>query len=252
MNDTLKVCWLTCTKGRHTMLERNVRMFLDQDYPNKIMIIYNNSHVPLFLDDELKEEGNITLINNYIDTKTNEPYKTLGAIYNDCIRFIPEDVDLLVGADDDDIFLPNHISEGVKGYIEGKLLINPECKAYKPMYSYFVYLNQPIARVANVMEPSIFVDMNHIRKHGYHDNTENQHHKWLSALGTDIYVKEDGISTFCVDWSQSYGPGVFKASGNSSNPENFLNYSNSSQDHGDMIVTAIDSCEKWYKMVRNE
>lgn len=246
MNKDLKVCWLTCTKGRHTMLERNVKMFLDQDYENKIMVIYNNSPKAMFLDKSIMGKG-IILINQHIDSKTGEPYTNLGAIYNDTIAHIPNNVDLLVGADDDDIYLPNHISEGVKGYIRGKDL-NSNCKAYKPKFSYYKYLTEPVSKVCNVLEPSIFVKMSHIREHGYHNNTENQHHKWLDALGTDIFVDEDGVSTYFCDWNVPVP--TWKTSGDPTNPQNFQNYINNSQDFGDSMVTPIDSCEKFYNLVK--
>lgn len=249
MNNNPKVCWLTCTKGRHTFIERNIRMFLDQDYENKIMVIYNNSDVKQELDKELdKEYDNVILVNRCIDSKTGKPYDNLGAIYNDALAYIPEDVDLLNGADDDDIFLPNHISEGVKGYLKGKEL-NPDCKAYKPAKSYYVYLNQPIEKVSNILEPSIFVEMSHIREHKYHNNTENQHHKWLDALGSNIFVDEEGISTMIYDWSQQIS--AWKASGDPNNPSNFHNCEKNSQDHGDKIITPVDSCEQWYNLIKN-
>lgn len=244
-NKNIKVCWLTCTKGRHSLLERNVKMFLDQVYENKVMLIYNNSNIRQDLDNSLLNK-NIILVNKSTYDNTGQAYTNLGEIYNDAIKYVPHDVDLIVGADDDDIYFPNHISEGVKGYLRGKEL-NPECKAYKPAFSYYKYLGSPVSRVSNILEPSIFVELNHLLLHGYYNNTENQHHKWLNALKSNIYVDENGPSTYLCDWSQEYS--TWKTSGDPHNPENFNNYFNNSQDHGDNIITPMKSCQKWYDLI---
>lgn len=222
-------------------------MFLDQDYENKVMLIYNNSDVKLSLDESLLKEP-IILINNHIDSKTGQPYTNLGAIYNDAIKYVPYNVHLLNGADDDDIFLPNHISEGVKGYLRGRFT-NPNSKMYKPLFSYHVYLDQPAVKVANVMEPSMFVNIDHIKQYGYHENTENQHHKWIEALGKNCYVDEAGTPTMIYDWSQEIG--TWKTSGDPTNPLNFTNYSNNSLDHGDGIITPWESCQKYYDLIKH-
>lgn len=229
------------------MIERNVKMFLDQDYENKVMIIYNNSDVPQVLDESLIGK-NIILINQHLDSRTGEPYTNLGAIYNDAIKHIPEDVVLLNMADDDDIFLPNHISEGVHGYQRAKAL-NPNCKAYKPQFSYYNHAGG-VAKMCNVMEPSIFVEVSHIKEYGFHDNTINQHHKWLDGLGSNILTDPEGISTLVYDWNTVVP--VWKTSGDPQNPENFNNYTKNSQDHGDRIITPIENCEIYYDLTLNK
>ena len=100
----MKVLAICCTSGRHSLLERSVRMFLDQDYIDKTLLIYQNSSVNQSLDESLKDK-NIILINRSLDSKTNEPYKNLGDIYNDLIQYIPDDIEVVTFSDDDDVNL---------------------------------------------------------------------------------------------------------------------------------------------------
>jgi hypothetical protein len=226
----LKVCFLTCTSGRHTLLERVVRCFLEQDYENKVMLIFQNSEVEQQLDESLLDK-NIILVNQHLDSKTGLPYTNLGSIYNDAIKFIPEDVDVVNCGDDDDFYLSNHLSEGIRGYeraaAKGQV-------AYKPKFSYFRHAGG-IQKMCNVFEPSIFVCAKHLKQYGCHENTTNQHHKWLDAVGSNMTMEEDGISTLIYDW-RSPVP-CFKTSGNPHGQQNFNNYRNFSKEHGDKIIS---------------
>ncbi len=240
----MKVCVITCTKNRHTCLERSVRYFLDQDYDNCVQLIFNNSSEILKLSDEIPE-NKVILVNNHIDYNTGKGYKTLGAIYNDAITHIPEDVDVIGFWDDDDLFLPNHISEGVKGLQRGQLT------AYKPKFSF--YKSGKIKKlVENTMEPSIFVKKSHIIEHGFGNETSAQHLKWVDPLvsSKQIYVDPDGIPTLIYMWGENIP--VFKTSGDPNNPNNFQNYHNFAKDVGDGVITPIskNSAQRfiWSKM----
>lgn len=225
----MKVCLITATKNRHTQLERVVRFSLNQTVDNWIHLIYNNSNIDLSLDDDLSSDKYI-LVNKPICTSTNKPYETLGDIYNDIMEFIPEDCDILNFMDDDDIFLPNHVEEGLKGLEKGGL------KAYKPSHSYFKQISG-VSLVQNTLEPSIFVKKSHVKQHGFSQETTAQHLKWLNPLVYDreIFVDQEGVPTYICDWSQQIP--TFKTSGDPNNPSNFSNYSSWSKDIGDGIIT---------------
>lgn len=233
MNLSPKVCFLTCTSGRHFLLERVVRCFLEQDYENKVMLIYQNSEINQQLDESLMDKG-IILVNQNIDSQTGLPYTNLGSIYNDALKAIPEDAEIVNCGDDDDLFLPTHISSGVAGYLRAA---EKGQVAYKPKFSYYRYAGG-VQKMCNVFEPSIFVCVKHIKKHGCHTNTMNQHHKWLDAVGSNMTMEDGGESTLIYDWSG--GHPCFKTSGNPHAPENFSNYRNYSKDHGDGIITPCD------------
>lgn len=226
----LKVCLITATKNRHKQLERVVRFALDQTYDNYVHLIYNNSSSSQRLNTNLPKDKFI-LINNHISLKDKRPYLNLGEIYNDVIKFIPTDVDLVSFMDDDDIYLTNHIEEGVKGYLKGGK------KAYKPQKSYFKQSGGRLDLVENTLEPSIFVEAKHIIDYGFGDESVAHHHKWLTPLVRDgqIFVDPDGEPTYVCDWSQEIG--TFKTSGDPYNPQNFNNYARTSKDIGDGIIT---------------
>ena len=239
----MKVCLITATKNRHKQLERLVRFVLEQTYENYVHLIYNNAPQQQRLNTNLPANKFI-LINNHTHLKERRAYRTLGEIYNDAIRFIPEDVDIVNFMDDDDIFLPNHVEEGVKGYIKGGK------KAYKPQRSYYKQTGNRLTLVENTLEPSIFVDAKHIKEHGFGDESVAQHHKWLNPLVYDkqIFVDPEGVPTYICDWSQEIP--TFKTSGNPHNPENFNNYASYSQDIGDGIITPVSKswAEHYYRL----
>lgn len=235
----MEVLCITATKNRHTHLEKLVQCFLNQDYEGKhTLLIYNNSDTPQSLWKEL-EKGNkqVILINNHINLKTYKPYTNLGSIYNDILFYVRQAIHdgrinpLIVNhMDDDDFFLPNHITEGVKGYKKGGLL------AYKPSHSYYKSA-EGTSLAANVLEPSIFVNYAYLATAGYWDRNVDLHHRWLQPLieGSQISVQEDGQPTFIYDWSGEIN--TWKTSGDPHNPNNFSNYEKHSQDIGDGIIT---------------
>lgn len=222
----MKVCLLTCTKNRNKHIKRLVRFILDQTYINFVHLIYNNSSTYVRLNENLPRDK-FVLVNNSRSLSTGKPYSTLGEIYNDAITFIPEDVHLVNFADDDDIYLEDHVQEGVNGYLRGGL------KAYKPRKSWYKQKNR-IDLVENVLEPSIFVELSHIKEYGFGLESVAQHHKWLNPLveNQEIFV-DNGKSTYICDWSGELA--TFKTSGNHTN--NFRNYEKNTQDLGDKIIT---------------
>lgn len=246
------------TCGRHTLAERSLRFFLDQEHdPEREtrdvfnLLIFNNSDVPLRMDpDAMKDvEGykSVQLINQDVDRSTLERYKTLGAIYND-MRWDIEETDVIVHWDDDDIFLPNHLYEGMRGYRrameQGKL-------AYKPAKSWYRHAHG-IELMSNTLEPSIFVDYHHIIQFGYRDSTSDQHLKWVDPLVYEgkILVDANGAPTLIYNWGDTDIP-TFKTSGNHGHPNNFNNYRSFSNDHGDRILTPWEKKEvqKYYDLV---
>lgn len=233
------VLCITATSGRHWCMERTLGMFLNQDYIGKhILLIYNNSDVSLELNlNNLPENKEVILINNYKSKTTRMPYNNLGEIYMDCLDYIEKldlKPDIINHMDDDDIYLKNHISEGVNGYVKGSLL------AYKPKKSYYKDLNG-VSLVENVLEPSIFVNYNHLKNHGYYQRSVDLHHKWLQPLieTNQIFVDPNGPATFIYDWNHEVP--IWKTSGDPYNPENFNNYKKTSKDHGDGILTPLSN-----------
>lgn len=254
-----RVTAITATCGRHTCLERLVGMFLAQDYQGPhTLLIFNNSEIPLsldkFIDDgtmgymwyndwEIMFKGEtktIHLVNQY----SEGGYRNLGHIYTEAIKHVSDDTDIITFMDDDDLFLPNHISEGLKGLEKcGKT-------AYKPAQSYFRYQGG-ISLMNNTLEPSIFVEAFHVKKYGFSETTTEQHLQWVTPLVEqgEIFADPDGTPTLIYNWGDDFP--TFKTSGDYKNPLNFDNYRKHSQDHGDRIITpwAIESLKPYYNLV---
>lgn len=219
---------LTCTCGRHSLLERSVGLFLAQEtkYPCT-QVIFNNSDVPLVLH---LPEGTPSNLKVRLVNSCNKNYNNLGEIYNDALNHIPSG-GIVNHYDDDDVILPNHVEEGIKG-----LEITFGYQAYKPQFSYYLYNNE-VTKVGNTMEPSIFLYTNVLKWLGYHSTTSDQHLKWVNYLTDNnlLYVDPEGEPTLVYEWGNSVP--TFKTSGNPTNPQNFNNYRAFSQDHGDGIIT---------------
>lgn len=108
MNSLPHITVLTLTYGRVSLLEECIASFLAQDYKGtKEMIVFNS-----FLDQELVfDHPEVTVIN-----AESRP-STLGATRNRGIHFAEDG--LIVICDDDDLMLPNHLSNFARGWREG-------------------------------------------------------------------------------------------------------------------------------------
>lgn len=244
----MRVWAIMATCGRHTLAERSLAMFIQQDYKGfSNLLIYNNSPEELDLASiPTGENQSIKLVNNHIDCETGERYNSLGAIYRDAIEHVPEDAEAIIHWDDDDLFLPNHITEGVKGLKRGQK------DAYKPAKSYYRHPGG-VELMSNTLEPSIFTKAAHIRKHGYSLTTSDQHLQWVNPLVYEgrIYVDDNGPATLIYNWGDNNIP-TFKTSGNAGSPRNFDNYRTFSRDHGDGILTPWrkEDLEQYYNLVK--
>lgn len=243
----MNVFCIMCTCGRHTLAERALGMFLQQDYQGEHnLLIYNNSPEDITCNPgEWPMNKHIFLENNSIDKETGERYSNLGAIYRDAFAYVPEDADVIVHFDDDDLYLRNHISEGVKGLERGQKT------AYKPAKSYYRHPGG-IQLMSNTLEPSIFVKASHIRQHGYSLTTTDQHLQWVNPLvyGGNIFVDENGPASLIYNWGDTDIP-TFKTSGDAGSPQNFDNYRRFSQDHGDRVLTpwTLEQLQPYYNLV---
>lgn len=250
----MNVCAIMATCGRHKLAERSLRFFLDQDYTGKhTLLIYNNSDVEqsLFRNDEILELAHngkeVILINKPSDTV----YSNLGEIYTDTLKHVPEDTNVIIHWDDDDIFLPNHITKGTEGLFKAGWESDGKIEAYKPAKSYYRHPGG-IQLMSNTLEPSIFVWAKHIRKYGYSNTTTDQHLQWVNPLVYEglIKVEENGTPTLIYNWGDTDIP-TFKTSGNAGHPNNFKNYRDFSRDHGDQVLIpwTKEDVQKYYDLV---
>lgn len=240
ITETMKVTALCATCGRHTLLERVVWQFLQQDYPDKYLIIINNHPDSVLQLDPVLADKPVLLINT-------PDVKSLGEVYQRTLRFLPADTEVVTHMDDDDQYLHNHLSAGVAGLQRGFPM---DKGAYKPQFSWYRSAYE-LSRQSNVMEPSIFVHRELLEKYGYRLNTKDPHWGWIIPIQADSNFYEDpaGESTFVYDWSAEYP--VWKASGDPDNPANFDNIRRNQQDHGDGIITPRWSPELYQLLHRD-
>jgi hypothetical protein len=241
----MHVLAICATHGRHDLLERSLRFFLEQDYMGEhTMLIYNNSPISQTLGPlQLPDNKHIRLINQAVDSVTGLGYSSLGAIYNDIIHtHVGEAYDITTHWDDDDIFLQQHLSQGVQGLIRGNKT------AYKPLFSFYRSA-EGIRPTNNVLEPSIFVKTSWLREYGYSLETTEQHLQWVRPLHKqgELYVDPSGPSTLVYNWGDT-DKITYKTSGDFRNPENFTNCRKYSADHGDQIITpwTLDQVQRYY------
>lgn len=249
---------ITATCGRHTTLERLVACFVAQDYEGEhTLLIFNNSEV----EQELGECGilppnkHIEVINQFKDSITKEGYTTLGAIYRDALDEVPNFAEVITHMDDDDLFLPNHVSEGVKGYEKAILWPSKHIyRAYKPEQSWFRHASG-VEKMGNNLEPSIFINAGYLKHHGYKLTTTDQHFGWFGPLleHNELLIDKEGVSTLIYNWGD-YDIPTFKTSGNAGNPDNFNNYRAFSQDHGNQVITPLakEKLQVYFDQVKTE
>lgn len=253
INNKPSILSICATSGRHQLLERLVACFIAQDYEGEhTLLIFNNSDVSLELGDMGIIPGNkhIELVNNHKDSRTKEDYDNLGAIYMDALLEISSDVEVITHGDDDDLYLPDHFTEGAKGYLKAKEIVNyidnepvgNKC-AYKPQFSWFRHA-LGIEKMSNNLEPSIFIEASYLKSKGYKLTTTDQHYGWYEPLLTEnkLFVDKEGVPTLIYNWGDVNIP-TFKTSGNAGDPNNFMNYRIFSQDHGDRVITPLSRVE---------
>jgi hypothetical protein len=158
----MKVSCLTATHGRYSVLEEAISCFLEQTYQDKELIILNNHPVPIVCD-----LPQVTVING-------EHYKTLG----DCRNRLLE---LATGHyvktwDDDDLYLPWAISQGVESFPDGADIWQPE-KSWSWHKS-----NKTIDFRGNVYEASWITLASSARDVGYLEGSGGNEHAPLKKL----------------------------------------------------------------------
>mgnify|MGYP001558595223 CR=1 FL=1 len=250
----MNVTLICCFHGRHYKVERILKCFLNQDYKDgKLeLLLYNNSSVPQILDQvELPENKSIKLINNHLDLKTGKEYTNTGDIFRDALTFISEDSIICSHFDSDDIYLPNHVSEGVKRIKEA---YRHEQLAYKPYFSYYLHGNNQIKKDNNNFEPSIFIDKQFLIKEGYRTTSASYNQKWLDKLHDigGIYIPIWGLSTLIYDWSD--GHGTHKISGGGDGRGNFIAHRLKETESGDGVLSPCNPeiVQKYYDLVKNQ
>lgn len=237
-------CIMT-TYGRFQCVERSIGFWLNQTYPFKELIIYNTADVPLELSSTLYNKG-VRVINNHYDMVLNKPYDNVGAVRRDAASYATGD--FYICWDDDDMFLPWHIEQGISYIVKyGK-------EAYMPERSMFTQdggLSVEYAR--NSMEASCIIKLDYIRELGFLDSNGGEHLSWRRTLVDRGILNENYSVTpwesYMYIWGESIAP--YKQSGNINDPNNFNLYKEYNQDFGNRPLEAAPKhiLSKWYRRI---
>lgn len=248
---------VTCFHGRHYCVERIIKCFLDQDYDGDMtLLLYNNCNVTQVLDYDyisscIRDNFNVKLVNNHIDMHTGKEYTNTGAIFRDAMTYVPN-LSVTCFMDSDDIFLPNHISEGMRRLKEASDL-NRKYIAYKPHYSYYMFGEHELELSHNNMEPSIFVRSWWVKEKGFNYLPSSYHQKWKNLLDKEerIYIPKDGTPTFIYNWVD--GHHTHKISGLGDVAGNFKAHRQYEAEYGDRVLTPISDKEikPYYNLIKN-
>jgi len=203
-----------------------------KEYPNKRIVIWN---MPENCYSSVGEKYNLAL--NYMLTQMSNNWR--------------DKIDIVTSWDDDDIFLPNHLSSGVLGMETARA---KDCLAYKPRKSYYRYRDGEevkVSLVENTLEPSIFVDVNYLKDTGYANVSIKYHQQWLDPLiaQNKIFVDNSGTPTLVYNWGDNLP--IYKMSGRGiDNQMNFELHKKNQLDFGTSVIKPIPSAQVYYDEVK--
>ncbi len=220
-----KLSFVCTTFRRYRCVERIIEQYLQQDYRNSELIIFNTDEENPFSLDPSLDYSNIIVVNNGIDYETHLPYTNRGAICRDAVTHATGDYFML--ADDDDIYLPWHFRQAVEG-----ILANGK-DSWKPEQSFFATPHK-LEMVRNTLEASVIVKMSRIREIGFRtDATGYEGLSWYTRLRDEGQLDEHNteyVPSYCFNWSDPAELAGHKQSGDINNPNNFDNHKQRSND----------------------
>ncbi len=227
-----KVSCVLCTYGRFETVRRSITFWKYQDYDNKELIIFNTAPVPIVLDDSLQDHDIRVINQQHVD---GNAFSSLGQVRETALQFVTGDI--YVCWDDDDMFLPWHISQGIREL--------KKCgrAAWMPAQSYFSGDDgQTFQYARNSMEASVLLEMESLRQYGFSYENGLEHLPWRRKMvDTGELVETDEVTpleSYAYIWGSDLAP--HKTSGNVDNPDNFENHKEGSTDFGDVPLTFVD------------
>lgn len=232
IKDTPKVQCVMTTYGRFTCVERSIKCFLEQDYQNKHLLIWNTAPIPLILGESLKNK-NISIVNQQAEIHTGNKYSEVGTIRQDAFNYVYDAKSIYICWDDDDIYTSKqHISRGVEHLLKsGK-------PAWKPFKSYFTNDGgETFDSMNNAFEASVLTWMSYVKEYKF-NKVNGTEHKWFFELSDkDLVAMDDITPSYLYVWGDNLAP--HKQSGDMTNPNNFENHKNASIDFGNRALEEL-------------
>lgn len=187
-----KISCICPTRGRFETLRESVSFFLLQDYPNKELIIFNNHPEPIIPHPKLSKH-NIKVVNA-------GDYKgiSMQKVYADCLKHISDDSEYISVWDDDDMYLPWHLSDNLDK------LMKSDKSAIRPFFGYWQDVNNPskveFTIISNTLEAGMIAKRNVIFFDENHNDPTSQeythpHNNWVSKTQkANEYLFNDDIT----------------------------------------------------------
>ncbi|HWI63124.1 MAG TPA: glycosyltransferase family A protein [Symbiobacteriaceae bacterium] len=144
------VSCLCLTYARPAILRESIWCFLQQDWPNKELVVLNDHPEPIYLDQAYPE---IRVIN------FPARFANLGAKRNYSVQVARGEYVCLW--DDDDLFLPWRLSTSME-----QLLANPDAWAFKPTAAWFSTHNQGYRVARNLFHNQIAMPKQTVKRAG--------------------------------------------------------------------------------------
>jgi len=216
-----------CTYGRFESVRQSSTFWKYQDYDNKELIIFNTATEPIELDESMYAENDIRVINQRVETATGKPYTSLGKIREDSLEYATGD--LYSCWDDDDMFLPWHMSQCVDRMVESGR------KAWMPGTSYWSPDGgQTFEHAKNAMEAAVLVDIDELKKYGFNYESGSEHLPWRHGLRDNGELIENvevtPYESYAYIWGAPEAP--HKTSGHLGQENNFEIHKAGSTDFG--------------------
>jgi hypothetical protein len=188
----------------------------------------------LELDDSLQDQ-NIRLHNQPSN------YSSLGEIREASLKLATGDV--YICWDDDDLYLPWHIEQGMT---RKKAWGKP---AWMPKLSYYSSDGgKTYTKEQNFMEASVLVDIDLVRRYGFSYSSGLEHLPWRTRIETErklVIEDVDPSESYAYVWGDKLAP--HKTSGDVRNQNNFENHKSGSTDFGERPLRAWDWTRvQWY------
>jgi hypothetical protein len=233
----MKVSCVCCTYGRFTFLKRSLACWLNQDYEDTELIVFNTAEIPMILERSLRGRR-IRVINQCCDTSNGLPYASLGMVRKDAAACATGDV--YISWDDDDLYLPWHLSQGVAN------LGSCGRGAWMPAQSYFSNDGGQTYRLArNAFEASVLVRTDYLLRYGFDTRKSGAEHlSWRTAMVFDGHLSESDEVTPFESYAYVWGEPGHKISGEIDRPDNFQRHQAQSTDFGAGAELAPESQEK--------
>lgn len=197
---------LTLTYQRHTLLQRALWAYLNQDYEGKsTLLIFNTGEKFELGNFDIPQNKSVILINSQKD------YPSVGDKYLASMEYWPESATTINIVDDDDYQLFHGMRVGLKG------LKDSEKQGWKSEKSWFHYQGN-LTLEGNNLEGSIYMDIEHVKKHKFGSGLSVKYHdNWLLPL--DLKIDKEAKPYLLYDWSTPVP--CYKMSGRLESQENY-------------------------------